>query len=224
MIFANGPWSHWDSTHTAAFEKVATMSNIFRKSYTLPIPVGAELVTIKGVPSARFKRKSKTITAPLTEKGDRARIQSPYHYGWVDGKEVRLFTDAVASQQRLAELLHKVERKESGLADPFEESRLRPLTDHLHDYRRFLEAEGNCAEYVAQATARIGAIIDACGFKRTTDLSSEKVAEFLHGLRKNPPRPVLPIGKAEFTPTELTVALGGNPPVKLARIIARENL
>src|SRR4029077_8611048 len=83
----------------------STMSNIFRKSYTLPIQAGAELVTVKGVPSARFKRKGKTITAPLTEKGDRVRVLSPSFYGTVAGKPIRLFTDAVASQQRLAELL-----------------------------------------------------------------------------------------------------------------------
>jgi hypothetical protein len=200
------------------------MSNIFKKSYTLPIPAGAERVTVKGVPSARFKRKGKTITAPLTSAGDRVRVQSPFYYGTVDGKPVRLFTDAVASQQRLAELVRKSERKESGLADPFEEHRKRPLGEHLDDYRRFLEAEGNCAEYVAQTMARIRSIIAGCQFQRIADLASEKVAEYLHGLRRDPPRPILPAGMADFTPAELTQALGGNRPVKLARVIRRERL
>ena len=55
--------------------------NLFRKSYTLPIPEGAELLTVKGVPSARFKRKGKTTTAPLTEAADRIRVESPFWYG-----------------------------------------------------------------------------------------------------------------------------------------------
>lgn len=159
------------------------MSNIFRKSYTLPLPLGAELVTVKGEPSARFKRKGKTITAPLTASGDRVRVLSPFYYGTVDGKPVRLFKDAVASQQRLAELVRKCERKESGLADPFEEHRRRPLAEHLDDYKRFLEAQGNSGKHVAQTTANIKAILG--------DMTSEKVAEYLHGLRRDPNRPVL---------------------------------
>ena len=66
------------------------MSNIFRKSYTIAIPTDAAFVTVKGVPSARFKRKGKTITAPLTSAGDRVRVESPFYYGTVDGKPVRL--------------------------------------------------------------------------------------------------------------------------------------
>lgn len=200
------------------------MSNIFRKSYTLPIPVGAELVTVKGVPSARFKHKGKTLTAPLTKRGDRVRVQSPSYYGTVDGKPIKLFTDAVASQQRLAELIRKSERKESGVADPFEEHRRRPICEHLDDYRRSLDSLNNCAEHIAQTTARITAIICGCKFERIADLDSEKVAEFLHDLRRNPPRPVLPVGQIEFTPAELTDALGGNRPVKLSRVIDRERL
>src|ERR1041385_3607358 len=96
-------------------QKGDPMSNIFRKSYTLPIPVGAQMVTVKGVPSARFKRKGKTIAAPLTASGDRVRVESPFYYGTVDGKPVRLFTDAVASQQRLAELLRKSEFESVGI-------------------------------------------------------------------------------------------------------------
>ena len=62
------------------------------------------------------------------------RVHSPFYYGTVDGKAVRLFKDAVASQQRLAELVRKSERKESGLTDQFEIHRKRPLLDHLNDW------------------------------------------------------------------------------------------
>jgi integrase len=198
--------------------------SIFKKSYTEPLPADAIFATIKGVPSARFKRKGRMVTAPLTTAGDRVRLESPSYYGTVDGKPVKLFRDAVASQQRLAELVRKSERKESGLADPFEEHRKRPLNDHLNDYSRFMAAEGNCAEHVAKTTAQIKAIMAGCGFRLINDLASEKVAEFLHGLRRDPPRPVLSVGKVEFTAAELAEALGGNRPVKLARVIAREKL
>ena len=107
------------------------MSNIFRNWYTLPIPSDAEMLDVKGVPSARFKKKGKIKTVPLTDDGKRCAVESPSWYGWVEGKAVKLFTDAVASQQRLAELLRKSELRESGIIDPFELHRKRPLAEHL---------------------------------------------------------------------------------------------
>src|SRR4051794_15538776 len=109
-------------------------TNLFRKSYTLPLPQGAELLTAKGVPSARFKRGKKTITAPLTKDGKRVRVQSPFWYGRINGKPVRLFRDEVASQQRFAELMRKAERNQTDLADPFEEHRRRPLATHIAEW------------------------------------------------------------------------------------------
>jgi hypothetical protein len=109
------------------------MSNIFRKFYSLPIPPDAELVTVNNKPSARFKKKGKPKTAPLTKDGRRIRVQSPFWYGWIKGEEVKLFTDAAASQQRLAELIRKAERQQSGILDPFEDHRKRPLTEHIDD-------------------------------------------------------------------------------------------
>jgi hypothetical protein len=95
----------------------------------------------------------------------------------------------------------------------------RRTAPHIDDYRRFLEAEGNCPEYVAQATSRISTIVAGCEFKRISHITSEKVAEHLHALRRDPPRPVLPVGKESFTPAELTEALGG---AKVRRVRASE--
>jgi site-specific recombinase XerD len=161
------------------------MSNIFRKSYTLPIPAGAEMVTIKGVPSARFKRKGKgkTITVPLTEKGGRVRVSSPYFYGTVDGKPVRLFTDAVASQQRLAELVRKSEFESVGIVDRFVEHRKRPLTEHLDDFRAFLKSRDNTSAYADKTMRRVRAVIDGCGFERIDKVQASAVVEWLANQR-----------------------------------------
>jgi len=206
------------------------MAFLKRQNYTKPIPKAAELVTIKGVPSARFRDKSgKIVTAPLAEDGQRIRRSSRKWYAFFTeaeggGPPIPLYTDKEASKQRLAELVRKREHGKAGLVDPFELHRARTLADHLDDYRRYLGAEGNCTEHVAKTSARIKAIIDGCGFQRIADLASEKVAEFMHGLRRDPPRPVLAVGQETFTPAELADALGGTRPGKLSRIIAREKL
>jgi len=202
------------------------MSNIFRKSYTTPLPVGAELVAVKGVPSARFKRKGKAITAPLTKDGTRVRVFSPFYYGTVDGKPVRLFTDAVASQQRLAELLRKAERKESGVADPFEEHRRRPLVDHVDEWeaamRNDIIRKGQTVQSAGGAVSRgvrgekhirysvgcVRRIIEASKFSIMADISASRVQGYLADLRKDRPGRRPDPSKETYTRAELAEMVG----------------
>ena len=128
-----------DATQSCAKRRADATRNAAR-AHTEP---RARSLTVKGVKSARFKRGGKTITAPLTAAGDRVRVQSPNWYGRINGKEIKLFRDAVASQQRLAELLRKSEFESVGIVDHFTEHRTRPLLEHLDDFKDFLKSLGN---------------------------------------------------------------------------------
>ena len=209
------------------------MAHLRRPSYTRPIPTDAEIITrtVKGQDRrfARFKRKGKPAEAPLTADGQRIRLYSRKFVGEYRDKDgtvhpVTLCTDKTASEQMLAELVKRAEFARVGIADPFEAHHKRPLTEHLDDYRRYLLAEGNGLEYVSATYARIRAILDGCRFVFSADLTPERVAEFLHGLRRDPPRPELPAGQEWFTPPELIAALGGVRPTRLARLLRREGL
>ncbi len=206
------------------------MARLRRPPYTKPMPLGAEIITHKGRPHARFKDDDgRIVTAPLTRNGDRIRLLSSKWYGeYRDGDGVlrceALSTNRIAAEQMLAERVKKVELRKANVFDPFEEHRNRPLAEHLEDYRRYLEAEGNCEEYVAKTCARIRAIVSGCQFVFVPDICSEKVTEFLHGLRRDPPRPELPTGQELFTPRQLVAALGGVRPPRLARLLRRERL
>src|SRR5689334_6419329 len=57
------------------------MARLRRQPYTKPLPPGAVLVTHKGKPHARFTDDGRTVTAPLTKKGDRIRLLSKKWYG-----------------------------------------------------------------------------------------------------------------------------------------------
>src|SRR5690349_2057191 len=57
-------------------------------------------------------------------------------------KRSRLFTDKVASQQRLAVLVASVERGEAGLINPHKQHLDRPVEDHVRDYLAHLETKG----------------------------------------------------------------------------------
>ena len=57
------------------------MGSVFKKSVTKPLPDGAEIITRKGEKLARWKdAKGKTRTAPLTDAGNRIRVESGTWY------------------------------------------------------------------------------------------------------------------------------------------------
>jgi hypothetical protein len=178
----------------------------------------------EATPGACFVERRRV--KPGTPGAKKVKRKSTKWYGRVPGnpKAVPLSANKVAAQQMLATLVKKTELGRAGISDPFEEHRDRPLADHVADYRRYLQAAGNGPEYIAKTCARIEAIIDGCGFAFIHGLRPEKVADFLHSLRKSPRRPALPIGQESFTPRELIEALGGVRPPRLARLLRREGL
>jgi hypothetical protein len=122
------------------------MSRLRRQPYTKPIAEGAEIVTLKGKSHARFKDDSRTVTAPLTRKGDRIRLLSKKWYGEykdADGKPccVPLSEDRAVAEVMLGDLVRDAEHARRRLADPArEEHARRPLTEHLGDWQASLLA------------------------------------------------------------------------------------
>src|SRR5215831_16415957 len=68
-----------------------------------------------------------------------------------DGRrhKVKGYPDKKATETRAAELV-----------DPAEEHARRPLAEHAEDFRRYLAAKGNTAEYVALVQFRLTAVLD----------------------------------------------------------------
>ncbi len=169
------------------------MAQVFKQTYTKPVPADAEIVTKtvtrNGVKSAqrfvRFKQRSgRTITAPLTDDGQRYQLESKKYYGrYRDAddvlQKVPLATDKDAAETMLVELKRKAERQRQGMVDPFEDHRKRPLSEHLADFRRHLEAKGNSPKHVKQTCYRVQSICDGCGFDRLADIQAHRVAAWL---------------------------------------------
>src|SRR5579872_6085770 len=73
-------------------------------------------------------------------------------------RRVRGYTDKEATKQLAARLERNAARGKEGMVDPFEAHHKRPLAEHVEDYRRYLAAEGNTADYVAQTCSRVLAV------------------------------------------------------------------
>lgn len=63
---------------------------VYKKTYTAPVPEGAERAQAEGVSAVRFRRKGRWVVAPLTADGTRCRVESPSWYGWVNGGHKKL--------------------------------------------------------------------------------------------------------------------------------------
>jgi integrase len=215
------------------------MASLLRPTYTRPIPPGAEIITYKGKPHARYKGEDgKTVLAPLTKDGKRCRVKAEKWYGqYTDDagvlRRVPLSTDKTVAGQMLNELVRKADLAKVGISNPYEKHRKRPLlcprcrglveTDngercdcpggsHLADWEASLRASGATARHVRQTVANARHVLDSCGFVFMADLSAAAVQKHLAGLRQGRhPLPPLDPGKEWYTRPELAQALRMGP-------------
>jgi excisionase family DNA binding protein len=202
--------------------------SIFKRTYSKPLPPEAEIISIKGQPHARWKRKGKTVTAPLTKDRQRIVLESgKWYIEYRDGtgqlKRVPGFTDKGATLQLAAKLEKQVARDEMGLIDPFETQRKRPLADHLTDYRGYLVNEGNSPRYVKETIGRLEMIFTGCEFKSFRDFSDAKVTAWMTAQRQSAPPASLPAGPDEFTLAEAAAILDMKP-ATIRKAVARNHL
>src|SRR5262245_26616930 len=135
---------------------------------------------------ASLYKKPVWVTDPKT--GQKIKTKSKKWWGRYrdeNGVERRvpLATDKAAAQAMLNELVVKVERRSSGLIDPFDEHRKRALADHLKDFASHLSSKGSTGEHVRLTNQRIETILTACKFQRINDISAARVQEHLAALR-----------------------------------------
>src|SRR5215471_6864217 len=121
------------------------MGSVLKKTYTKPLPSGAETFVRKGQRFARWKdRKGKTRTAPLTvgeDGGERIAIESSKWFAkYRDGAGVVRVVptgcrDETAARRVLADLERKAELVRSGVMSAAEaaigERQAAPLTEHF---------------------------------------------------------------------------------------------
>ncbi len=137
------------------------------------------------MPSAR--RKYYWAKDPNTGSRVKKRRSKWYaRYKGEDGqwKERPGYTDKEATV-RLARRLEKgAAQRREGIADPVEQYRATPLTEHLHDFRLSLESKNNGEDHVERTVTRIQKIIDGCNFRFIPDITGDRVANYLAAKRR----------------------------------------
>src|SRR5262249_22886400 len=168
------------------------MGSVFRKSYTKPVPAGAEIVQKNGERVARWRVRGKLKTAPLTtgEDGtDRILIEGRTYFAkYRDhvGKVVTRPTgcrDEQAARQLLARWEREVEQVKAGTLDAKALDAARqaaiPLEDHLSAYQRSLVAAEVSKVYRANVLRAVRRVAADCGFATPADFDREAVENWL---------------------------------------------
>jgi len=132
-----------------------------------------------------FKRKRK-VTRPDGRKIVRQSSCWYVKYRDADGIEQRVkgFKDKEATRQLAAKLEREAELGRVGVVDRYKEHRIRPLREHLEDFRRSLLAKGNTVKHVELTLSRVRAVVEGCRFAVWGDISASRVELFLAGLQE----------------------------------------
>jgi integrase len=158
--------------------------------YTKPVPAGAEIITHKGAPHARFKRRGKTVLAPLTEDSKRVHLLSAKWYGeYKDADGIDqcepLSTDRTAAEQMLAALVRRAERIRCNVLTPAEDQmsdhQVAAISEHFGAYGEYLRAAGVTEKRIGESRHHLDTIAGDCSFARLLDLTREPFERWLAG-------------------------------------------
>jgi hypothetical protein len=168
---------------------------ILRKSYTMPIPPGAENTERDGVRIARWRlRNGQLRSAEVVNCQDgkrRVRGQSRYYmarYRDGTGAVVEIATncrDEVAARAVLTQLERRAELIRSGVITPAEGDAAdhagAPLSRHLDVYERHLRAKGGDPRRIFMLRRRLERLAHDCRFARLNRMSPGRIERWLVG-------------------------------------------
>jgi integrase/recombinase XerD len=99
-------------------------------------------------------------------------------------RRVPLSSDKAMAQAMLSELVKKVEREKSGLADPYEDQRKRPVSAHVDEFEKYLKNKGVTPKQVKESTTQIRKMVEDRRWKLIGDISASSALDYLGGLRE----------------------------------------
>lgn len=169
------------------------MGMVFKKSYTMPVPGGAEIVERDGQRFARWRlRNGQQRSAEIVDCQDgktRVRGQSKYFIArFRDGsgeivEERTTCKDEVAARALLAQLERRAELVRAGVLSAAESDVADhagvSLTKHLDAYQRHLVAKGGASRRISMLRARLDRLVEECKFTRLNRMSAGPVERWL---------------------------------------------
>jgi hypothetical protein len=156
------------------------VGSLRRKTFTKPLPEGAETIRRKGELLTRWKdAKGKTRTAPIAKyrDGDDKVVEVPTNC-----------TDRQAAEQVLRDLEKQAERVRCGVGTTAEQKAISrqesTVAEHLEAYRRDMVANDRDERYIANTIGQLTRLCADCGFRLMPELKPEAVVGWLERARE----------------------------------------
>jgi len=181
------------------------MGSVFKKTFTKPLPAGAELLIVKGERIAKWKTakgKSQSATVIVGRDGnDRitataATYTAKYRDGQGRLREVATgCRDVTAARRRLSDLEKRADQVRSGIRSIAEDSvvdhQTTPLMMHVEDYLRSQTTKGRSKVSIKNTRARLKRIaadkrndgMGGCAFRTLADLNATTLEAWLEAQR-----------------------------------------
>ena len=169
------------------------MGAIYKKTFTKPLPSGAEITERDGQRLARWKPEGERARmAAVTESADGSpRIlvrAATYTAKFRDGRgrvveHATGCRDESAARSVLAELERRAELVRAGVVsatqDAVADEQRRPLSQHIDAYVAHLKAKGVTAGHLESSKRRLRQVCEECGFAFLSDLRGETLEQWL---------------------------------------------
>jgi len=179
------------------------MATIFRKTYTQPLPKGAEIVERRGRKVAlwldrRGRKHYEQITAGREGQTKIIRESPTWmaQYRDASGRKLVVSTgcrDEQAARQVLANLVRRVEHIKAGILTPEQDRQathaVRSLPGHIADYLEHMRAKTVRGRKVSkkhrvEVERQLKVIARDCGFTRLADISREAMEKWMNRQEK----------------------------------------
>jgi len=171
------------------------MANLYKKTYPVPMPDGAEVIQRRGKTVVRWTdKRGNTKTAPLADDGKRMMYVSDVWYARykdINGRERRVSTgcrDEQVAAKKLADITAEQEKLRIGFITPQEldtaEHGKRPIAEHIDEYIEHLKSKrvrGRkvSAHYQRNVRGRLLRIVRDRSFTRLSDITSETINRWM---------------------------------------------
>jgi len=170
------------------------MGSVYRKTFTKPLPSGAEIFVRVGQRFARWKdAKGKSRTAPLTNSADgtdRIVVEArTFTAKYRDGSNVVRETatgcrDETAARSVLGDLERRAELVKAGVMTSAEDAvadhQSLPLSRHIADYVAHLTAKGVTKMRIKTTESRLNRVAADRRFAQLSDLKASSLVDWLN--------------------------------------------
>jgi len=165
------------------------MAGAYRRTYTKPIPEGAERFKVNGKARVRYTdRRGKVHDLPLTKSGKRMLCEASHwtmRYTLPDGtvRREKGYTDGQATEQQAARREREAAGQEAGLILVDHAHLSAPIDSHLTTYLEDLRRTGRAEKYCLNNGVRLATIFRECKWPTLSAIRPDPLTLYLARLK-----------------------------------------